>query len=94
MHCPTCTDSRLTTIERLGVRMAHCPRCGGAWLDAANIARLEGDAGDPTRTYSRQSHDSSGRLVAQGPTRRWSSDSSGRLPAQNGRRSWWRELLD
>ena len=39
MKCPAC-DSPMDEHLRHGVRIDHCPACGGVWLDKGELDRL------------------------------------------------------
>ncbi len=39
MQCPTCNDA-MRTIDRGGILMDTCQKCGGVWLDPREAAKI------------------------------------------------------
>jgi Zn-finger nucleic acid-binding protein len=88
MRCTRCLNVHLTTEEFRGQIIDSCPRCQGVWLSRQDFDQLiaarsplrrgayaaPSQSTDRDRYYDGPSHDSSGRLRAQGRRRSWLSE--------------------
>lgn len=87
MKCPTCPDATLVMSERQGIEIDYCPTCRGVWLDRGELDKIverslaeRRPGAPPAPAATPLSHDSSGRLRAQG--------------YHPKRKSWLGELFD
>jgi len=69
MQCPVC-DTRLTTSDRQGVEVDHCPRCRGVWLDRGELDKLIERAGIGAYRRDHDDDDDDGFLVGERGRRR------------------------